>query len=280
VLEELRSYKEAGHSADSVLRIDNKNVDARVIKRRIQDYISENRIGLKYDYVYFDEQFNEPWQLLAVDYTRQTRTGSVTGRINYANRFASNGLQFEVDAYPRISKTFYAYVNAGYGHNLDTSDVFPKWRTGVSLFANLPSAFEAELGVRYLYFSSGTDFYTAYIGKYIGNFLLGARTYLTPAANKSSHSYNLTARYYFGSVDDYVNLLVGYGISPDDRAVAPQLIVADLKTYKAEAIFRKSIRRLNIISVNASIANQEFAQGPLIKRGNQFQFGVGYIRRF
>ena len=279
VLEELRDYRAAAYYADSALRIDRRDADALGVRRRIQDYISGNRIGLKYDYVYFDKQFNDPWQLLAIDYTRQTSVGSVTGRINYANRFANNGLQFEVDAYPRISKTFYAYVNAGYAHNLDTSDVFPKWRTGLSLFANLPSGFEAEAGVRYLYFTSGTDFYTAYLGKYIGNFLLGARTFLTPAANKSSHSYNVTARYYFGAIDDYINLLLGYGISPDDRAVAPQLTVANLKTYKAEAIFRKSVKRLNIFTANASIANQEFIQGTL-KTGNQFQFGLGYIRRF
>jgi YaiO family outer membrane protein len=112
------------------------------------------------------------------DYTRTTGIGSVTGRVNYANRFKNNGLQYELEAYPHISKTFYSYVSVGYS---DSIGVFPHWRGGFSLYANLPKSFEGELGMRYLQFSGDPTFiYTAYLGKYYKSWLFSARTYVTP----------------------------------------------------------------------------------------------------
>jgi YaiO family outer membrane protein len=85
-----------------------------------------------------------------------------------------DGLQYELESYPRFSKTFYAYANIGYSDNVG---VFPKWKAGASLYANLPKAFEAELGIRYLYFNSAAYIYTLYIGKYYKSFLFG--TYIS-----------------------------------------------------------------------------------------------------
>ncbi|WP_276135294.1 YaiO family outer membrane beta-barrel protein [Polluticoccus soli] len=283
VLESMRQYEEAALLADSVLTLDKGNQDARALLTRLYGFLSKNRVGIKYDYTYFDEQFPDPWHMLAVDYTRQTNMGSITARVNYANRFANDAVQYELETYPRISRTFYAYVAAAYSS--DTIGIFPKWRLGASLFANLPHAFEAEAGIRYLYFAgdaNGTDFYTLYLGKYYHKFLFGARVYLTPNPTATSQSYNAIARYYFGGADDYLNFLVGYGISPDDRNSAPLINIntGQLKSYRGELIFRKLIKRMNILTLNLSLQNQEFTRGTEVIKGNQIQAGIGYIRRF
>jgi len=275
VLAAMRRYSEAGNIVDTLLKKDKKNTEALALGNRIKDDRSLNRIGISYDYVYFDKQFNDPWHLVSMDYGRRTGIGTVIGRVNYANRFRADGVQFEVDAYPRISKTFYLYMNAGYSNNVG---VFPRWRAGLSVYANLPKSFEAELGIRHLYFTSTTNIYTAYIGKYYSSFLFGARAYLVPSkTSKNSVSYNLLGRYYFGGADDYIGLNLGTGISPDERYLNPQLnTVYPLKTYKASIDFRHAFR-LNIVTLSASLINQEYMPDT---RGNQIQAGIGYIRRF
>lgn len=270
-----RDFPTAAVLADTVLSIDRNNAEARNLAAQMRDNVSKNRIGIKYDYVHFDKQFPDPWQLASIDYTRQTRAGSFTARVNYANRFNRTGLQYELESYPRFSRTFYGYLNVGYSEEVG---VFPKWRAGASLFTNLPKAFESELGIRYLYFNSDVLVYTAYLGKYFRSFLFGARTFLTPHANNISQAYIVMMRYYYGSIDDYVGLNLGAGVSPDDRRVNVQLNSAyKLRSYNAELTFRHVIRRLNVITANVSVLNQEYLPNTI---GNQLQLGLGYIRRF
>ncbi|MGN6477654.1 MAG: YaiO family outer membrane beta-barrel protein [Flavipsychrobacter sp.] len=275
ILNAKKDFKQAILIVDTILKLDKNNTDARALASQIRDNISKNRIGIKYDYVAFDKQFPDPWQLVSIDYTRQTKAGAFTARVNYAKRFNMDGLQYELESYPRFSKTFYAYINTGYSNNVG---VFPKWKAGASLYANLPKAFESELGIRYLYFTSNAFIYTLYVGKYYKSFLFGARTYLTPANSNISQSYSVIARYYYGGIDDYIGFLAGAGLSPDDNRVIAQLnSTYKLQTYMAELTLRHALRKLNIITANFSILNQEYRMGM---KGNQLQAGIGYIRRF
>lgn len=271
-----KAYREAMIVTDTLLNMDKTNPEVRALADRIKDNVSVNKIGISYDFLYFDKQFEDPWHLTSVQYSRQTSLGSVIARINHANRFKENGFQYEVEAYPRISKTFYAYVNFGYSEN---TTVFSKWRAGASLYANLPKSFEAEVGVRYLYFSSSTFMYTAAIGKYISNYLFGLRTYLVPSTNtrKVSHSYSAMARYYFGGADDFIAANIGYGISPDDRPLSYQLSADQLTSYRIGFEYRHAFKTFNIIGLSASLVNQEYL--PKTK-GNQVQAGFMYQRRF
>lgn len=273
-----RQYPDAQLAIDKALQLDHNNTEARSLANRIKESSYKNRIGLSYDYMYFDKQFADPWQMVSLDYTRTGGLGSVTGRINYASRFGETGAQYEVEAYPRISKTFYAYVNLGYS---DKIGVFPKWRGGFSLYANLPSSFEGELGFRYLKFTADpTWVYTAYLGKYYKSWLFGVRTYLTPSIYTStvSASYTATARYYYGTADDLVGITAGYGISPDDRQNSIQLEgKLKLVSYKLGASFKKKISRKSVFSFDAAWFNQEYL--PQTK-GNQYQISTGWLLRF
>lgn len=271
----IHDYKNANKSLNKIFTIDKKNAEALKLANTIKDNAALNKAAVSYDYVYFDKQFSDPWQLVSFDYTRSTKLGSITGRVNYANRFKENGVQYELEAYPHISKTFYSYLNFGFS---DNNSVFPHWRAGFSLYSNLPASFEAEVGWRYLYFSNPTNILTAYIGKYYKNYLLSARTYLTPGKTGFSNSYSISARYYYGNADNYFGATAGAGISPDDRAFAQQLESDEgLKSYKASLEFRHSFKTLNIITLNASWINQEYLPKT---SGNQYQAGIGYMRRF
>lgn len=271
----LKEFQEANRVVNSLLKYDPQNAEVRSLSERIKNQASRNKGGISYDFVGFDKQFTNPWHLVSLSYSRSTGMGSVIGRVNYANRFTQSALQFEADAYPRISKTFYSYINVGIS---DTSSVFPHYRAGFSLYANLPHSFEAEAGFRYLFFNEATWIYTGSVGKYFKNYWFNLRSYLTPGRSNISHSYSLTTRYYFGGAEDYFALGLRTGISPDDRNNNVQLSSpAKLKSNGISAEFNKSFRGVNIINLTGAWQHQEYLPSTF---GNQFSLGIGYQKRF
>ncbi len=276
ILDDLKQYEEANTTLNSLLKLNPKLSEARALAGKIGDFGSKNKIGISYEYVNFDKQFADPWHLGSFDYTRLTGIGSVSARINFANRFKNNGTQFELDAYPRISKTFYSYISGGYS----SSGIFPEYRAGFSLYANLPSAFEADAGFRMLSFATKTWIYTFAAGKYYKSYWFNVRTYLTPSNSSLSQSLSFNTRYYFGGADDYVSLSIGSGLSPDNQR--NNILYNSGNTYKFKSSsvsigFRKSFDTTNIVFLKASLENQEYLKDT---RGNQVELGLGYVKRF
>lgn len=274
VLASLKQLPEAATTANLLLSINPGNAAARAALSSIRDQVRKNKIDLSYDYTYFDKRFDQPWHLLSFSYARQTSIGTVLGRINYANKFGEGGVQGELEAYPRISNTFYSYVGLGYSGN----DIFPRYRAGFSLYANLPRSFEAELGFRYLYFSSSTWVYTASVGKYLSNFWFNLRTYLTPGEDNLSKSFNFTTRYYTAGADDFITLGIGTGISPDDqRNNINYEINNSLMTYKLNLAWQRTFAKQNIIGINGTWFYEEYRPDTY---GNQLNIGISLMRRF
>lgn len=273
-LMDLKRFAEGQKVLTWLLESDPQNAKARSILENLKDQAAKNKIGISYDFVSFDKQFSDPWHLVSIDYSRSTKVGSFTGRINYANRFKTNGVQFEADAYPRISKTFYGYVNGGISNK---NGVFPQYRAGFSLYANLPESIEAEGGFRYLYFSNATWIYTASVGKYFKKYWFNLRTYLTPSSHAISNSYSFTTRYYFTGTD-YIGFGAGTGISPDETANNIQLNnFYKLRSSRISVDYRKSFKHLNTLVAGFSWLQQEYQ--PKVK-GNQYVLSVGYQRKF
>lgn len=267
-------YTEAQKAVEYLLSVNPKNTEARALASKISEFTSKNAIGIVYNYSHFDKQFDDDWHIVGVSYKRVTSLGSVILRGNYANKFAQNGTQIELEAYPRLSKMFYLYVGGGYS---DDVGLFPKYRTGVSLNANLPHSFEAELGYRQLYFSSNIWMYTAAVGKYYKNFWFNLRTYITPDSKNISHSYTGTVRYYTKSAQDYFAFQIGTGISPEEyRNNLLENETFKLKTFKIGGEYNFSIHS-NLFSIGTMYYNQEYRPG---EKGNQFDITVGYTRKF
>ncbi|SDF76852.1 outer membrane protein, YaiO family [Pedobacter terrae] len=271
VLHSLNRAPEAGLVLSQLLKIDPKNSEARALANIIKEKSSLNKINLSYDYIYFDEQFEDPWQIASVGYARQTKLGAIGINLNYANRFNDNGFQAELEAYPKISKTFYGYVSGAYSAN---KGVFPGYRASFSLFANLPSAFEGEVGVRFIHFSQTNTIYTLALGKYYKNYLFNIRTYLTPSKNNIAQAYSMNVRYYYGGADDYLSVSAGTGISPDDTQNNVLLDSSyQLKSTNLSAAYRHAINFKNVFSIGLTWFNQEYKQQ---KWGNQYNINLTY----
>ncbi|ALI98013.1 hypothetical protein DC20_02255 [Rufibacter tibetensis] len=271
----LSRSKEAYVLADSLLQVNSGSDQLRSLVGQLREFSFVNKLGMSYDYTYFDRQFSSPWHLATLDYSRQTKHGTFTGRVSYSQRYGNNGVQVEAEAYPRISKTFYAYVNVGGSPDLP---VFPKSRAGFSLYANLPKAWEAEGGIRYLNFGSSTFIYTASIGKYLHNLWFNARTYVSPGSNAITQSYSFTTRYYLKGAEDYISISLGRGVSPDDRMQANRLNSSyRLETYRMGAGYRYAWNQRHIFSLAATYEKGEYMPET---KGSQWNGSVGYQLRF
>lgn len=169
--------------------------------------------GADFSYVSFSGT-TDPWTLGSVSVSRRTPAGSIIARVNYANRFATDGVQVEADAYPRLNEKVYLYLNAGYS----SATVFPEWRLGGEAFTSLPNAWEASAGFRQLHFGGApVTLFTGAIGKYIGNYWFSLRPYVRSKDGGLSASAGLTARRYFADGDHWVGVATSYGSSPTDR---------------------------------------------------------------
>lgn len=267
-------YQMASGSIEKLLAINPRHSEARDLANRVKDYVAKNAIGISYNFTHFDKQFSDDWHITSLSYKRATSIGSVIFKANYANKFASNGFQAELEAYPRISDMFYMYLGVGYS---DDVGIFPKYRTGASLYANLPASFEGELGFRQLHFSSDIWMYTASLGKYYSNLWFNLRTYLTPSNSNISHSYTGTVRYYTGGANDYLGFQIGTGISPEDNRNNLLIESYKLKTFKVGAEYNFSIARNNLLGISATYFNQEYKPK---EKGNQLDLSVSYSRVF
>jgi YaiO family outer membrane protein len=275
VYNSLGEFQHSENSLREVLKINAKSTVARELLNRIRDLSAKNAISVTYNYMHFDKQFDKDWHILALSYRRSTRIGSFIFRTNLANKFGDNGLQVELEGYPRLSKMFYLYTGIGYSNQVG---IFPKYRTGVSLYANLPASFEGEIGYRQLHFNDDVWMYTASVGKYYQNLWFNLRTYLTPGSSTISHSYTGTVRYYTGGANEYLGFQVGTGISPDDsRNNLLDQSAYKMKTFKIGADYNFTLGKRNLLFIQGIYFNQEYLPRT---RGNQFDLTLGYSRTF
>ena len=275
VLIATRQYSEALAITDTLLRNQPPVKEARVLADRIKDYRSANRMGVRYDYTHFSKQFDQGWHQASIDYTRQTRMGPLTARINYGHRFGESGWQVEAEAYPRISRKLYTYVSLGYSPD---RPIFPQFRSGFSLYVNLPKSFEVDAGFRYLHFNEDTWIFTGALGKYYQSWWFNLRAYITPSSSRIAQAWEATTRYYLAGADDYLSLSVGTGLSPDQGNQAI-LLNSNYKliTRRASASYFFSCRKMNLFSLGLSWANVEYLPKT---RDNQVNASISYHRRF
>ncbi len=233
---------------------------------------TKNAVSAGYEFVYFDERFNDPWHFSSIGYTRKTAIGSVSGNLIYSNRFKTDGLQGEIEAYPSIAKNIYAYVGAAFSK----SSTFPVFRSGISLYYSLPKSFDAETGFRYLDFSpSKTYIYVLALGKYSGNFYFNLKTYITPSDGTLSHSYTFSTKYYLSDRYNVIGAQIGTGISPDDlRNVRG---IGNLHTYKLGVNYSRDLVKNLTLSTSGLWFYEEYRPQTW---GNQFGASISISRRF
>ncbi|WP_430966860.1 YaiO family outer membrane beta-barrel protein [Spongiimicrobium sp. 2-473A-2-J] len=234
-------------------------------KDSLEAKVLKNRVGVINSFEIFDVVY-EPMFYSSVEYRRETDAGSIIPRINYANRFETHGIQYEMDFYPKISKRFYGYLNYGFSQ----ADIFPDHRAGAELYANLPKNLEASLGMRYLDFStSNATVLTGSIGHYMGNYYFSLRPYVTPRSDgPTSFSGSLLVRKYLRDGENYLGLNAIYGNAPElkqllvnDVLLSESLLYIESQRLELEYQFTAKDRP-NLYRANLGLTRQELVFEP------------------
>jgi YaiO family outer membrane protein len=210
-LENLDRPNDALDVLGKLLELDPNQPQARGLRDELRDGQRRWEGSLTQSYDWFDDG-RSGWleSQVSLKYLAPS-VGSVIARFSEANRYGMNSSLVELDAYPRIRKGLYAYLNVGWSPD---KRLYPGNRFGAELFQSLPYGMEVSGGLRSLGFSSRVNVYTASVSKYQGHWLMTARTYLTPDSTGDSYSLQFQARRYFGDDTSYFAARYGTGGAP------------------------------------------------------------------
>ncbi len=209
--ENSNNSEEALQTIKYLLITNPNNKKAEDYKTSLINALSFNTIGITSLVDLYSKNERDPMQYHTLKYGRQTKYGSITGKINYNRRFKKTGIQYEVDMYPKITKGMYSYVSFG----VSNTDLFPSVRYGAELYKSLPKGVEISFGFRGLKYTKTTTIYTGSVGWYTGNSYWSFRSYVTPGDTGSSKSGILNYRKYRSDADNYFSISAGIGFSPE-----------------------------------------------------------------
>ncbi len=230
----------------------------------------------------FDEQL-DPMYYGALEYKKETSWGVLIPRLNFNRRFTIDGIQAEVDAYPKFNKTLSGYFNYGFS----SSQIFPRHRIGGEVLKELPKAMEASLGFRHLSFDTDeATILTGTFGIYRGKYYTVLRPYLIPDSKKGlGISGNLLVRRYLKDGNNFLGMNLVYGFDTelnqfivDGELLAETLLYLESQRFRLEYQFTNT-KGNNLYRANVGVNRQELA----FSSGNFFlsvTAGLAYSVKF
>lgn len=234
----------------------------------------QNTVSVSYEQTHFSQQYPKDWRMTSVEYKRRLLWGTLVGRVNHASRLGHSGVQLEGEAYPVISKRLYAYTGLSYSAAVP---VFPRWRTGVTLYGAFAKGWEAEGGFRYLYFEQPVWMGTAGISKYVGAWLFNARTFFSLQTPSKNQSFFVRAQRFLPNEKDYLWLQAGSGVSPDESRNVQLGTVAALQSKRLAAGAKFSLTSKMHCLLSAGYARDEYRTKTF---GHQYSGSAGLGYRF
>ncbi|PKB44305.1 YaiO family outer membrane protein [Cellulophaga sp. RHA19] len=222
------------------------------------------------------QSFNKVYSTMSIAsiaYKRTTKYGDVIPTINYSNRFNTNGVQFQLDAYPKIGEKMYAYTSYAFSD----SEIFPSHRIGGELYRSLPKSLEVSVGARYLEFSGkNATVLTGSVSWYPGNYYLSWRPYVNPSNDGSvSFSNSFTARRYLKDKYNYLDVQFGLGFSPETTQLTENNVLLSESIFYLESqdialTYNFTVKSTNnILAATVGLTRQE-----LIFTSNEFYLAV------
>ncbi|MCP5061862.1 MAG: YaiO family outer membrane beta-barrel protein [Ignavibacteriae bacterium] len=267
----LNNLQDAGETIYRLLNLNPSNEKAISMRNLLKHTGIINAVSANYNLTTFDSNF-DPWHLAYLELSRKFGFGSLIFRLNYASRFQTNDYQFEADSYIRIFDGMYSYVNLGYS----PADLFPDFRFGIEPYFKLPYAMEISFGYRYLLFGEkGVNLYTGHLGKYLGNYWISFRPFLTPKTDRTDFSGIFIIRRYLSDSDNYISLQGGMGFIPSDELNNTEFLNIDSKKIGLE--YQSTLSKYYILKIASQYSYEEYYPE---KWRNSYEFKLGLKRRF
>ena len=214
-----------------------------------------------------------------IGYSRATKFGTYIGKINYSNRFDIEGLQYEIEGYPKFGKKIYAYLNYGFSGSI----IFPKRKWSTELFGILPKNMEASIGYRQLYFDIDegqiSHLITGSISKHLGRFFLQIRPFISYSRGEEGFATVLSLRKYLKNDKNYLGTSISIGVSPQFNRFSPDDTDFVMLNNSNFSLSYNLIFNRNILTPGLSVSRQELS---FAKNSYVWAFGLnlGYKFRY
>jgi YaiO family outer membrane protein len=228
-----------------------------------------NTASIGYSRDTFNQGF-DAWDFANVSIGRKFSWGSMTARVNHAERFGDKGKQFELDAYPKIREGTYMYLNVGWSND----DLFPNQRYGAEIYQSLPQSWEASLGLRRLNYSSHVNIYTGSVGKYSGNYYYLLRFNTVPDILGDSASANLQVRKYYGD-EDYVAVTIGTGRSLSQLGTSSDVVALGSQRISIDSRFE--VKPTWVLGLGLGLEKEEIRDEVF---RNRTSYSIGIDKKF
>jgi YaiO family outer membrane protein len=297
-----QKYEPAIAILDSMILIEPNNTDALEARRDLAFWTGENnpvaedslveiqpgmikpndlentrKTDLRAGY-YFDT-FNEPygrfWQVFQAGASRLLSFGRIIAGVNVGNlhtnadpAIKATEIQFEAEAYPKISQSDYAWLAYAYS----SGKYFPAHRISAEYWHTFKYGWVASAGMHYYYFNRNIFIGTLSIEKYYKSLWFSPRVYFYFKDIGVTTSLYLNARKYFNDIN-YLQLTVGFGTAPDE----PFDIVTDLGRLSAKTVrlaYYTSLTDNLFVRAGLGYSREEYAES--LQR-NRFDGSINFI---
>ncbi|WP_339611431.1 YaiO family outer membrane beta-barrel protein, partial [uncultured Planktosalinus sp.] len=121
---------------------------------------------------------------------------------------------------------------------------------------------EVDIGFRYTYVAKNNiPAGIVGVGKYFGSYWIHLRSFFQEQNKNVYPALTLTTRYYYNTRFDYVNFILGYGTSPDERVILADLNErVDLNSYRAGLGYFRQFGKHFIIGLQLVFNRQEYIE--------------------
>jgi len=281
-----KDFKQAAAVIDTLLVAEPDNADALAVKRDISLWSKENSpvatdIRGGYSFDTFNEPYSRFWQIFKVGAGHRFNWGPASAGVNIGNMISdeennidATELQFEAEAYPRLSDKNYAYLAYAYS----PGSYFPTHRGALEIWQILPDGFAVSAGLNYYNFKNDDRHIfiaLASVEKYLGKYWFSGKCFVYFKDDGPRTSFYLNARRYFNDFD-YFQLTLGTGTAPDE----PYGIRADIDRLSANSVrlaYNFNVRGRFMVRLGAGYSREEYdaLDGPDWR--NRFEGNVNFI---
>lgn len=259
-----KNFDQASAVIDTLLQKEPGNNDALEVKRDITLWSKEYtpvatdlRAGYSFDT--FKEPYSRFWQVFTAGAGHRFGFGPAAAYVNAGNltakdsaSFHATELQFEVEAYPKLSRKNYAYLNYAFS----PGKYFPTHRASVELWQIFPAGWAVSAGLNYYYFDRDIYIALASLEKYTGKFWFSGKCFVYFKDDGPTTSFYLTARGYFNSTD-YLQITAGTGTAPDE----PFDIQSDIMRLSANSVrlaYNVAINNRLTVRIGTGYSREEY----------------------
>jgi YaiO family outer membrane protein len=267
----LRRTNRRARALDEIRRaavLEPQRADVTQLHLLLQHEVHGSEAGAGVDYLTWSDR-RPLWREHNLTVRKNTLRGPGIARVSRLARFGSIDQKIDVELYPAFP--------GGYGvvaFGASAGELYPRTMLSAELYRMLLARLEGSLGYRRLNFTNPVDLSTASLGRYVSDYLLGARAYHA-SGGATGTTVSLSARRYLADDGRYVGAHASAGSIREDLTRASDADLRSSRSIGAEAHF--IVRSRWLITARQSLGRDQLrAGGSATFHSTQLQLGARF----